>query len=383
MKTVKRFLAVFMVAFTMVSIYSSCSKNDGSSAMLPRIKYVRVTRPESADSLLIGAGQGSLIAIIGEHLEKVKEIWFNDQRAVLTPTYITSTSVLVTVPNPIPQQITNKLKMVFSDGYVLLYDFQVQISKPLVSSMLSEYVNTGDIATIRGDYFYKPLTVTFTGGVTGEIVSVTDKIIQVKVPAGAQPGQITVKTNFGETKSNFWFRDNRNIFISSDPYEGWWNASYVVTPSSIGAGDPPAINGNYIRVKKKIGDWTWNEIAGGPASAMPVHSKNVPDAAILKPSDYNLKFEVNTLKPYNASIIRINVALNAEDNDAYQWKPPFDTKGQWQTVVIPFEDIVASYKVKPTINPNGYWTRLLIQGPGNWDADISFDNFRVVPKEIK
>ena len=68
------------------------------------------------------------------------------------------------------------------------------------------------------------LTVNFTGGVTGEIVSVTDKMIQVRVPAGAQPGPITVKTNFGETKSEFWFRDNRNIFISSDPYEGWWNA---------------------------------------------------------------------------------------------------------------------------------------------------------------
>jgi hypothetical protein len=383
MKTFKRFFAVMMMAFAVISIYSSCSKSDGSSAILPQIRYVRVTKPEAKDSLLIGAGQGSVIAIVGVNLGKVTEIWFNDQKAVLTPTYITNTSVIVSVPNPLPQDITNKLKMIFSDGYVLNYDFQVQISKPFVSSMVSEFVNTGDIATIRGDYFYAPVTVTFTGGVTGDIVSLKDQEIQVKVPAGAQPGQITVKSKFGESKSNFWFRDNRNIFISSDPYEGWWNASYVVTPSMVGPGDPPAINGNYIRVKKKIGDWTWNEIAGGPASAMPLQSKNVPDAAILSPADYNLKFEVNTLKPYNASIIRINVALNAEDNDAYQWQPPYDTKGQWQTVIIPFEQIVASYKVKPTVNPNGYWTRLLFQGPKDWDADISFDNFRVVPKEIK
>jgi Surface glycan-binding protein B xyloglucan binding domain len=115
---------------------------------------------------------------------------------------------------------------------------------------------------------------------------------------------------------------------------------------------------------------------------MPNHSKNIPDAAILKPEDYNLKFEINTMKPYNNSTIRINVALNEQDNDAYQWKPPYDTKGQWQTVIIPFEEVVASYKVKPVINPNGYWTRLLMQGPGDLDADISFDNFRVVPKVI-
>ena len=116
---------------------------------------------------------------------------------------------------------------------------------------------------------------------------------------------------------------------------------------------------------------------------MPVHSKNIPDAAILKPEDYNLKFEVNTVKPYSSNLLKINVALLAEDNDAYKWNPPYDTKGQWQTVVIPFEEVVASYKVKPTVSSNGYWSRLLFHGPGDLDADISLDNFRVVPKVIK
>jgi hypothetical protein len=203
----------------------------------------------------------------------------------------------------------------------------------------------------------------------------------VRVPVGAKSGQITVKTNFGETKSNFWFRDTRNTFINSDPFEGWWNASLVVT--SPGAGDPPKISGNYIRYKKVTGAWSWNELAGGPASAMPSFSRNIPDEAILKPADYNLKFEVNTIKPYNASIIRINAGLNSEDNNAYQWLPPYDSKGKWQTVIIPFDVIVASYAVKPTVNPNGYWSRLLIQGPGELDADICFDNFRIVPKVLK
>jgi hypothetical protein len=50
--------------------------------------------------------------------------------------------------------------------------------------------------------------------------------------------------------------------------------------------------------------------------------------------------------------------------------------------VIPFEEVVASYKVKPTVNPAGYWSRLLYHGPGDLDADISLDNFRVVPKVL-
>lgn len=371
------------MALAVVSSFTSCKKDDLPNNGTPRILYVRVTNPASSDSLLIGAAQGNLIAIIGENLGEARSMWFNNQPATLNPTYITNTSIIVNVPTPIPTVITNKLKIFFSNGDSLMHNFQVQISKPTVTSMTSEYVNTGEVATINGNFFYAPLTVKFTGGATAEVVSVTDKILQVRVPTGAQTGPVTVTTNFGETKSDFWFRDNRNIFISSDPYEGWWNESYVVKPADVKPGDPPSINGNYIRVKKTLGAWSWNEIAGGAANAMPNHSKNIPDAAILKPEDYNLKFEVNTLKPYNASTVRINVALKAEDNDAYQWKPPVDTKGQWNTIVIPFEEVVASYKVKPTLSSTGYWTRILMQGPGELDADISFDNFRLVPKVSK
>ena len=380
MKIFNQSILVVIMALAMIGTFIACNKDDKPNGGEPRITYVRVTNPASSDSLLVGAAQGKLVAIMGENLGDAIEIWFNDQKASLNPTYITNTTILVNVPAQIPLAISNKLKINFKDGRTLLHDFEVQISKPLLSSMVSEYVNAGDIAIIRGNFFYAPVTVKFTGDVMGEIVSVKDQEVQVRVPAGAQPGQITVKTNFGETKSNFWFRDNRNMFIDSDPYEGWWNSSYVV--SNPGVGDPPKINGNYLRFKKAIGAWSWNELAGGPATAMPVHSKNIPNAAILKPEDYNLKFEVNTTKPYNSNMLKINVALNAEDNDAYQWKPPYDSKGQWNTIVIPFEEVVASYKVKPTVNPNGYWSRLLFHGPGDLDADISLDNFRLVPKVL-
>jgi hypothetical protein len=277
--------------------------------------------------------------------------------------------------------ITNKMKIVFKNGFVLYHDFVVQISAPYIANMVSEFVNDGDVATIRGDFFYEPLTVKFEGGVAGQIVSVTETEIQVKVPTGAQPGRIIIKTNFGETKSNFWFRDTRSHFIDSDPYEGWWNSNYVV--SSPGPGDPPKISGNYIRFRNQIGSWSWNELAGGPATAMPVHSKNIPDAAILKPEDYYFKFEVNTVKPYNANVVKFNLALTSEDNDAYKWNPPYDTKGKWQTVVIPLEEIFASYHVRPTVSAAGYWCRLLLgHAPGDLDADMCFDNLRVVPKVL-
>ncbi|MGF6851079.1 hypothetical protein QFZ51_006314 [Chitinophaga sp. W3I9] len=358
----------------------SCSKDNLPNNGEPRISYVRLTDPATSDSLLVEAGQGVLIAIVGENLGDAREIWFNDQKASLTQPYITPTVILVSIPSQIPVEVDNKLKIIFGSGKKLEYNFPVKISKPLVTRMDCEYVAAGDVAVITGDFFYAPVTVTFTGGAVGEIVETTDKQVRVRVPAGAQPGQITVKTNFGEAISDFWFRDNRNIFISSDPFTGWWNSSFVVT--NPGAGDPAAINGNYIRVKQPISNWGWVELAGGPADAMGPISKNIPDEAILKPENYNLKFELNTKKPYNNNALKFCVGVKNDGQGDFSWMPPYDTKGVWQTVTIPYEEVTASY-AKQTVQPNGYYTRIVFSGAGDLDCDMSFDNFRVVPKVIK
>jgi hypothetical protein len=379
MKSFNKVILILLLTAGVVSAFTSCKKEESTAT--PSISYVRVTRPEASDSLLVGAGQGQLIAIVGNNLQDAMEVWFNDQQARITPTYITKTSLLVSVPPQIPTSVNNKLKIIFKNGYELLHDFQVQISKPVVTSMLSEYVNEGSIATIYGNFFYEPVTVTFTGGANGTVVARKDAELQVQVPAGAQPGPITIRTNFGQVTSTFWFRDNRNLIISGDPHEGWWG-KYLVTAPNTANGDPVKISGNYYRFKKMIGAWAWDEpeVAGGPANSMPVHSKNIPDAAIMNPADYNVKFEINTVKPYNKSRIIFNVGT-VEDNDGYIWQPPYDSKGQWHTITIPYEEMVAKYKVKPVVNPAGYWTRILIFGGDDFDADIAFDNLRIVPKK--
>lgn len=379
MKSVNKIIFILLAILGVASVFTACKKDDNET---PVINYVRITRPESSDSLLVRAGQGQLIAIVGDNLQNAVEVWFNDQQSRLTPTYISKTSILVSVPTQIPREVNNQLKIVFKNGYVLLHNFEVEISKPLVSSLLCEYVKEGGIATINGDYFYEPLTVTFTGGVQGELVKVGDQEIQVRVPAGAQPGPITVKTNFGETKSNFWFRDNRNLLLTFDPFEGWWGSEFLVDGS-----DPLAISGNFLRIKKTIGPWAWTEFAGGPETALST-SHNFPDDAVTNPNKYNLKFEVNTLKPYNGNMIKIQIGQifdpqpdpNAEP---YKWAPPFDTKGAWETVTIPFEEVSANYSTNWGVRPQGYGARVWFHGDGSLAADIAFDNLRVVPKENK
>ncbi|MEP7322646.1 MAG: IPT/TIG domain-containing protein, partial [Saprospiraceae bacterium] len=147
MKTNK--ILTYLLSLFILGIYLSCNKVDQLNEGRPRIRYVRVTQPTSKDSLLVGAFQANQIAIIGENLQNTVAIWFNDQKATLTPTYITPTSIIVTTPSKVPTVINNKMRLYFSDGDSLLYDFQIYISKPTISDMDCEYGNANDIVVIH------------------------------------------------------------------------------------------------------------------------------------------------------------------------------------------------------------------------------------------
>src|SRR6476646_10631315 len=115
MKSNYKLLFLLLMVVGVVGTISSCKKD--KSPGTPTISYVRVTNPTSSDSLLIGAGQGQLIAIVGNNLQEVVQIWFNDQQALLTPSYISNTSIIVRVPSQIPTVITDTMKLIFQNGY--------------------------------------------------------------------------------------------------------------------------------------------------------------------------------------------------------------------------------------------------------------------------
>ncbi len=371
------------LALAVAGMFSGCSKDDLPNGGQPRVTFVRFTRLAAADSLVTMAGQGETIAIIGENLQDARQVWFNDQPAVLTPTFITATSIITRVPSEIPQEITNQLRIIFADGRELLHDFTVDISEPVIAGMLSEYVSEGQVATLTGDYFYEPLKVTFTGGVEGKVVSVKDDEIQVTVPAGAQPGPVTVSTNFGTTQSSFWFRDNRNLIASFDGgTSGLWHG-----PDFIKSSDPEitAVNNRFLRTKKELGAWGWLEVYVGPTSSdVGLETKNIPADAFANPQKYELKFEVNSLKPLTGAELRMYMGtggdLDAErKTNYYIWKPNLDTKGQWQTVSIPWEDFWTANK-KFAYNPAGYNVSFHFNGALAVSLNFGLDNMRVVPK---
>lgn len=379
MKNIYKTILTVVILLGITAGFHSCKKETNG---VPVVNYVRITDPAASDSLLASAFQGQLLAIMGENLGGAKELWFNDKKAMLTPVYVSDKSILASVPNDVPLDITNKLRLVFNDGYELLHDFKVAISAPSVASMPLEYVKDGEIAYIRGGFFYAPVKVTFPGGSDGEIVELEDELIAVRVPAGAQPGRITVTTNFGATESDFLFRDNRPMLIHNESCGGWWNGCGNIVSGS----DPLAINGAFNRIKQSIGSWAWVDWIGGPRPGLDTRF-NLPDDAVLNPAKYVMKFEINTLKPYNNNMIKIMIGQVAGpdpdwNTEPYFFRPPFDTKGAWQTVTVPFNEVSAGFKTNWGVNAEGYGLRILFSGNGALDADIAFDNLRVVPADL-
>jgi len=382
---------LLLIALAISVVLSRCSKNDEMGT--PSISYIRVTDPTKSDSLLTIAGQGKMVVIIGQNLGSVQSVWFNDQPGQLVPTFITNTSVFTVVPTQIPSIITDKMKMVFKNGSSIEYDFSVDISKPLVDHVRSEYVNDGDSLYIYGDYFYAPLTVTFAGGKQGTILSIGSdyKSLVVKVPTGVQPGPITVASNFGVRASVFWFRDNRNMIASFDIplVNNIWHADAVV------ASDPnvPNLNNKFLRVNKGAkGAYPYIEsYEGTQGSDLSVETRNIPQDAFTNPAAYSLKFEINTLQSLTGANLRIYLGNDngccggdfggARNATYYVWQPNLHTYGgTWQTVSISWSDIYTANN-QFAYNSAGYGMAMYWHGPNPATYNLAIDNIRVVPNK--
>ena len=179
MKTLIKYLYLFIVPMILAgALLSSCDDDDAvENGGEPVVYYVRITSPESSDSLLTQAFLGNLVAIMGDNLADARQVYFNDKEAVLTPTFVTGTSILVRVPNEAPVDINNKIKIVFNNGTELLYDFIVSIPPPEILYMDLEYVPDGETAYINGLYFFDvtPVEVEFSDGAGGYYTSRSSK----------------------------------------------------------------------------------------------------------------------------------------------------------------------------------------------------------------
>ena len=326
MKLFLKYLPALFILFVISAVFISCQ--DDEEDRNPVVHYIRVTNPASSDSLLNAAYLGDLIAVVGDNLGSLREVWFDDQRANINPTLVTDHSVILNVPATAPTVVTNKLVMKFATGKVIEHDFKMAVPAPVVEAMECEWVQPGETAVINGNYFFEPLTITFNNGVQVTPATVEATRITFEVPAGAEPGPVTVTTNFGATQSSFHFMDQRNIFLNYDNL----TASGSWRPGTVGSDDP--VDGNYLILK---GSLKKNERAedfpgGGYVSQFWAQANGRPQGNLVPAegfvSDYVFKFEARVKAMYGTTLNICFAPWNNAANGEY-WGN-LNAKGLWE-----------------------------------------------------
>ncbi len=113
---------------------ASCSETDAEKdrGSAPVIKYARMCDSDKADSLVVSASLGTRLAFVGDNLGDVQQVWFNDQKAKLNPTMVTSHTIIVDIPNLIPAEVNNTARFITSTGMEVNYPFNVIVDRKSV-----------------------------------------------------------------------------------------------------------------------------------------------------------------------------------------------------------------------------------------------------------
>jgi len=389
-------------------LFQACDKDDSGGGM-PEVMYVRMTDAAKSDSLVTHAFMGSTVAIIGQNLQDVDEIWFNDQKAFVNFSFVTGTSIIVTIPNVIPAKVNNLMLLINSNKIdTLKYPFGVDVPPPFLSGMLCEYVDDGETAVIQGNFFINdpgsPLKVFFPGNLEGTVQSVSLNKVEVVVPQGAGVGPIQVKSIYGSTRSGFYFRDDRNIILDYDVLttSGSWRGGTIKN-------DANSLKGNYMMLKGQLEDGQQAEdyTGGGYVSELWSDANGRPESNLFTGavSDLLFKFEAN-VKVWTGAYLSMCWGPWASNTDGYRnqlywsdinargfWKPwegtatgSFTTDG-WITVSIPMTEMkntraFGTMAFDPTkAGSLTFW----VYGPAatkgaKSDIEIYIDNVRIVPK---
>lgn len=387
MKTKNKISTFILLIVITAGMFVACNKDDGAS---PSISFIRVTDPDKSDSLLVGAYLGDLIAIRGTDLQNLTELWFNDQKAKLNPTYITSATVIVNIPGNIPKEVTDTMTMKFSDGQVLKYPFKVLVPAPSVKSMVCEYVPEGEIAVIKGDFFIaaegqNEPNVYFAGNVKAEVVSFTKEEIQVTVPKEATVGKITVESIYGKSISAFTFRDNTNVIVDFDSYSNPWGLGAIA--------DADGCSGKYLNFVGEIGAWQWQNpfMFGYWSNTLAPVAQGSIDALTLR-------FEVDVIEwsdtPMLIWFATEGEGISPDENYAQaHWKPWLKdgekstySTGGWITVSIPLSDFIynkeessSDLKIDDISKYSNINFMLFGAADGTYPIDVRIDNVRIVP----
>ncbi|UOG74000.1 glycan-binding surface protein [Hymenobacter tibetensis] len=351
--------------------FSACEKEDAPACSgAPSVE--RISTPTNRTEGLTNGKLADWVIIQGSNFCGVSQVLFNDVEADLKDAYITPTEITLRIPRVVPKNVSNMVTIV-SDAGSTETAYTLSIPSLEVAGMSNEYTPAGQRMAVVGKNFdLYGISVTsgkvLWNGTPLTVTRATSDSLYFTVPANATPGATlkVIDANNVEKAVPGRYKDDRNIVFGYDQGGSIWGGNTYITQGPI----PAPINGSFIRVITTVNEWVWTEFSTS-------NQLTLPNAVVANPSGYVLRFEMNTLKPFSTSGIKFVI-----DGDAntYTWTPavPFNTRGQWSTRTVNLTDIVKN-PLEPTRTLHEF--KFVFHGPGTLDADIAFDNFRIVPKD--
>lgn len=417
--------------------FSSCKDQPDAFELtdgIPTVKFIRLTDPESADSLITSAYLNKTICLVGENLTSIREMRFNDQKAILNTSLITDNTLIVDVPGKIPTDVTNKIYMTTKSGQEVDYDFKVTVPAPEVVALSNEWARPGQTVTVTGNYFIDdanvPLVITMPGGVkvpAENIKSISQSQLTFEIPAGCDAeGRMYVSTIYGEGRSNFCYHDTRGMLFDFDGLTGLdfaGNCWHGHTAQS----DEWSLCGNYIQLgtgdatMSETGGWDdsnfsleyWPGDWGLGANSFPTGGQGMLLNDLVNFSDFenmSLKFEmcIPSSNPWSAGAMQIifapysDIQITAANNTFFHNDPDllpralyrpwvtdgsYDTADQWTTVTVPFSAFAFDYKGNASsgsLNADTFASLTIFVWEGGITGTecqpvIKIDNIRAVP----
>lgn len=200
----KMLLKLYFLASISILLFTSCS-NESENAS-GKLEVVEISKSVIDDPLVDGDREidvptdiinaGNYYIIRGSGFATLKSISFNGLESYFNPTMVTDNAIVVLVDQKTPYyNEMDEMKIVTSSG-TLKYKVAIRPPSPNIKGFPIN-PNSGDIITIQGEYFLRPV-VNF-GETAVEPISSTLTEIKVKVPDNIQFKYLSVKNVSGTT----------------------------------------------------------------------------------------------------------------------------------------------------------------------------------------
>ncbi|TEB42082.1 hypothetical protein D0809_22625 [Flavobacterium circumlabens] len=233
MKNIKKIMVLKFCFLASILLLSSCSNDEGSSSS-GKLAVTGITKSVIDDPLVEGDRQvdvptdvinaGNTYIIRGSGFSTLQSISFNGLESSFNPTLVTDNVIVISVDQDTPYfNEMDELKIVTKVG-TLKYTVKVRPPSPNISGFPIN-PKPGDIITIKGEYFLRPI-VNF-GTTAVEPISSTLTEITVKVPEDILYKKLSVTNVSGTTVAaqTFGSAIYDDAYTSLKAYDGLWDAT--------------------------------------------------------------------------------------------------------------------------------------------------------------